>query len=691
MRVSRSLTIKQMAMVAGVSMAFVLVFCSILLFHFVQQSRFITATQLESIARSVREPLSAAILKADIPEAEAILGRIQPAGIVSRADVVLPNQFQALRMRFIPERPVPVMVTRVFELPVQISLPIYSLERPANPQPIAYLVLQADSWQTYKFVMSVLSTLVTAYFLLVLILTVAITWCINRLIVRPLRKLARELNDVAPQDRLGHQLTLPRLHHDDEIGLLVRSYNRNQQTLLRQHDELTLQSTRFPVSELPNKAFLMALLEQTVARPQSSALLVIACETLQDTAGVLKETQREILLLTLVEKLRGIIPPRMVLAQISGYDFAILAHGMSEPWHAVTLSKQVLTVINERLPLQGIQLRPCASVGIAMFNGELSAEQLYRRAFSAAIAARHKGKNQIEFFDPVQMEKAQRRLMEEHDILTALDNHQFAIWLQPQVDAASGEVCGAEVLLRQRQPDGSWSLPTDLIERIEACGLMVPVGYWVMEEACRQLAAWQSLGIMLPLSVNVSLLQLLHHDRGTEMLTLLDRYRIAPGTLVLEITESRHLDDPQTVVSLLRPLREAGVRIALDDFGMGYAGLRQLQHMKSLPVDILKIDKAFIDMLPEDTSMVPAIIQLARGLNLRIVAEGVEKEAQYHWLQAAGVDVVQGFLFGCALSQEAFMTQFLRGKNEGVQACNAGGELVRVSSKFLTIPLHFCG
>ena len=665
MRVSRSLTIKQMAMVAGVSMAFVLVFCSIFLFHFVQQSRFITATQLESIARSVREPLSAAILKADIPEAEAILGRIQPAGIVSRADVVLPNQFQALRMRFIPERPVPVMVTRVFELPVQISLPIYSLERPANPQPIAYLVLQADSWQTYKFVMSVLSTLVTAYFLLVLILTVAITWCINRLIVRPLRKLARELNDVAPQDRLGHQLTLPRLHHDDEIGLLVRSYNRNQQTLLRQHDELTLQSTRFPVSELPNKAFLMALLEQTVARPQSSALLVIACETLQDTAGVLKETQREILLLTLVEKLRGIIPPRMVLAQISGYDFAILAHGMSEPWHAVTLSKQVLTVINERLPLQGIQLRPCASVGIAMFNGELSAEQLYRRAFSAAIAARHKGKNQIEFFDPAQMEKAQRRLMEEHDILTALDNHQFAIWLQPQVDAASGEVCGAEVLLRQRQPDGSWSLPTDLIERIEACGLMVPVGYWVMEEACRQLAAWQSLGIMLPLSVNVSLLQLLHHDRGTEMLTLLDRYRIAPGTLVLEITESRHLDDPQTVVSLLRPLREAGVRIALDDFGMGYAGLRQLQHMKSLPVDILKIDKAFIDMLPEDTSMVPAIIQLARGLNLRIVAEGVEKEAQYHWLQAAGVDVVQGFLFGCALSQEAFMTQFLRGKNEG--------------------------
>ncbi|HBW5538266.1 TPA: biofilm formation regulator HmsP [Klebsiella aerogenes] len=664
LRVSRSLTIKQMAMVASVSMAFVLVFCSILLFHFVQQSRYTTATQLESIARSVREPLSAAILKADIPEAEAILGRIQPAGIVSRADVVLPNQFQALRMRFIPERPVPVMITRLFELPVQISLPIYSLERPANPQPLAYLVLQADSYRMYKFVMSALATLVTTYLLLVLVLTVALTWCINRLIVRPLRAIARELNDIPPQDRLGHQLSLPRLHQDDEIGMLVRCYNRNQQSLLRQHDELSLQSTCFPVSELPNKAFLMAMLEQTATRPQPSALLVVACETLQDAAGVLKESQREMLLLTLVEKLKAVIPANMVLAQVSGYDFAIYAPGLSEPWEAVLLSKRVLTSISERLPLHGVQLRPCASVGIAMFNSELNAEQFYRRAVSAAVTARRKGKNQIEFFDPEQMEKAQRRLMEEHDILTALDNQQFAIWFQPQVDIASGDICGAEVLLRQRQADGSWSLPCDLIERIENCGLMVPVGYWVMEEACRQLAAWQQQGIMLPLSVNVSLLQLLHPERGVELLALIERYRIAPGTLVLEVTESRRLDDPQAVIALLRPLRDAGTRIALDDFGMGYAGLRQLQHMKSLPVDILKIDKAFIDMVPDDTSMVPAIIQLARGLKLRIVAEGVEKEEQLKWLQAAGVDIAQGYLFGCALPLESFMQRFLHAEKD---------------------------
>ncbi|WP_393949093.1 biofilm formation regulator HmsP [Kluyvera intermedia] len=659
MRVSRSLTIKQMAMVAVVTMLFLFIFCSILLFHFVQQDRYNTAAQLESIARSVRQPLSAAILKADIPEAETILERIQPAGIVSRADVVLPNQFQALRMSFIPERPVPVNITRIFELPVQISLPLYSLERPANPQPLAYLVLQGDSYRMYKFVMSALATIVTAYFLLVLILTVALTWCINRLIVRPLRKIAYEIHDLPGADRIGHQLTLPPLHHDDEIGTLVRSYNRNQQALLRQYDELSGQSTRFPVSDLPNKAFLLGLLEQSLARKSPVALLTIACETLQDTAGVLKEEQREMLLLTLAEKIKQVISPRMVLAQISGYDFAILAYGVKEPWHAITLSQQVLTIINERLPLQGIQLRPSASIGIAMGSDGLTAEQFYRRSISAAFTARRKGKNQIEFFDPDQMAKAQKRLTEESDILTALDNQQFSVWLQPQVDTVTGKICSAEVLLRQRQLDGSWALPNDLIDNIESCGLMVTVGHWVLEESCRQLAAWQSRGIMLPLSVNISALQLLHHDMVSDMLALLNHYRIAPGTLVLEVTESRRIDDPKAAVAILRPLRNAGVRIALDDFGMGYAGLRQLQHMKSVPVDILKIDKIFIDTLPEDASMVAAIIQLGRSLNLKMVAEGVENKEQYEWLKAAKVDVLQGFLFARAVPAEVFEQDYL--------------------------------
>lgn len=659
MRVSRSLTIKQMAMVSAVTMLFVFIFCVILLFHSVQQNRYNTASQLESIARSVREPLSASILKGDIPEAESILKRIQPAGIVSRADVVLPNQFQALRMSFIPERPVPMMVMRLFELPVQISLPLYSLERPANPQPLAYLVLQADSYRMYKFVMSWVATLVTTYLLLTLMLSVALTWCINRLIVHPLRRIARELNDLSPQEHMGHQLPLPRLHHDDEIGMLVRSYNINQQRVLRQQEELSSNATRFPVSDLPNKAFLMALLEQTVARQQTTALMVIACETLQDTAGVLKESQREMLLLTLVEKVKSVLAPRMVLTQVSGYDLVVIAHGVKEPWHAITLGQQVLTVINERLPIQGIQLRPSASIGIEMYYGGLTAEQLYRRAFSAAFTARRKGKNQIQFFDPEQMEKAQQRLTEESDILTAMDNRQFALWLQPQVNLRTGEVTSAEALLRMQQPDGTWELPEGMIERIESCGLMVTVGYWVLEESCRQLAAWQQRGITLPLSVNLSALQLMHPTMVPEMLELIHRYRIQPHTLILEVTESRCIDNPDDAVAILKPLRNAGIRIALDDFGMGYSGLRQLQHMKTLPVDVLKIDKTFVEGLPEDCSLVQAIIQMAHSLNLHVIAEGIETDAQREWLAAAGVESGQGFLFDRAVPTDIFEQRYL--------------------------------
>lgn len=484
MRVSRSLTIKQMAMVSAVSVLFIFIFIVVQLFHFVQQSRYDTASQMEKIAHSVRLPLSAAILKADIPQAESILNQIQPSGIISRADVVLPNQFQALRQSFAPERPIPMWIARLFELPVQISLPLYSLERPANPQPLAYLVLQADSWRMYKFIISTISTLLTTYLLLALILSVAISWSINRLIVHPLRKIARELDNLNPNDAASHQLTLPPLHHDDEIGMLVRSYNRNQQM-------------------------------------------------------------------------------------------------------------------------------------------------------------------------------SQRHLTQEHDLLAALDNQQFAIWLQPQVNMRTKEVVSAEVLLRMQQPDGSWALPDGLIERIEDCGLMFTIGNWVLEEACRVLAGWQSQGITMPLSVNLSAQQLLHESMGSSLLELLARYRIQPGLLILEVTESHRIDDPKKAVSVLRPLRKAGVRIALDDFGMGYASLRHLHHLKALPIDALKLDKSFVDGLPEDHAMAGVIIGMAKTLGLKLVAEGVENQEQCDWLLNEGVTIAQGYLFSRALTLKEFDTQYL--------------------------------
>ncbi|EOL9013045.1 sensor domain-containing phosphodiesterase [Cronobacter malonaticus] len=644
MRVSRSLTIKQMAMVSAVSVFFLFIFSVVLLFHFVQSHRYHTAMQMESIARSVRQPLSAAILKANIPEAEAILRQIKPAGVISRADVVLPNQFQALRMRFTPERPIPVTLARVFELPVQISLPLYSLERPANPQPLAYLVLQADSWRMYRFIINAISTLLTTFLLLALILSVAITWCINRLILHPLRDITRTLNALDAHELAHHQLAIPRLHKDDEIGMLVRTYNRNQQALAQQLDEARTSGTRFPLTGLPNQALLVALLEQAVAGGGATALLYVACEPLREV----DESQREALLLARVDKLRSVLTPRMVLAQISQDDFAIIAHGVKTPEHAVTLTQQLLAALNEPSESDSGAPACAASIGVAMFDGRQSASTLYQSAISAALDARRSGVNQVAFFgnSPV---SAQESAMQ-----NALARRQYAVWLQPQVDMRNGNIVGAEALLRERQPDGEWSLPVGLIDNIESSGLIVTVGDWVLEEACQILARWQAHGIMLPLSVNVSSLQLLKRDLVQTMLQRLERYAIKPGTLILEMTESQRIDDTEAAIAILRPLREAGVRIALDDFGMGYSSLSQLQKMKALPVDSLKIDKSFIDSLPDDDSVVSAIISMAKKLNLELVAEGIQNEAQRDWLLNAGVAVGQGYLFGKAATPAAF-------------------------------------
>lgn len=631
-------------MVSAVSVFFLFIFSVVLLFHFVQSHRYHTAMQMESIARSVRQPLSAAILKANIPEAEAILRQIKPAGVISRADVVLPNQFQALRMRFTPERPIPVTLARVFELPVQISLPLYSLERPANPQPLAYLVLQADSWRMYRFIINAISTLLTTFLLLALILSVAITWCINRLILHPLRDITRTLNALDAHELAHHQLAIPRLHKDDEIGMLVRTYNRNQQALAQQLDEARTSGTRFPLTGLPNQALLVALLEQAVAGGGATALLYVACEPLREV----DESQREALLLARVDKLRSVLTPRMVLAQISQDDFAIIAHGVKTPEHAVTLTQQLLAALNEPSESDSGAPACAASIGVAMFDGRQSASTLYQSAISAALDARRSGVNQVAFFgnSPV---SAQESAMQ-----NALARRQYAVWLQPQVDMRNGNIVGAEALLRERQPDGEWSLPVGLIDNIESSGLIVTVGDWVLEEACQILARWQAHGIMLPLSVNVSSLQLLKRDLVQTMLQRLERYAIKPGTLILEMTESQRIDDTEAAIAILRPLREAGVRIALDDFGMGYSSLSQLQKMKALPVDSLKIDKSFIDSLPDDDSVVSAIISMAKKLNLELVAEGIQNEAQRDWLLNAGVAVGQGYLFGKAATPAAF-------------------------------------
>lgn len=663
LRVSRSLTIKQMATVSAVALVTICIFIVIQLFHFVQQRRVDYAQQMENVAHTVRQPLSEAVLKADIPQAERILNTLKPAGILSRADVVLPNSFQALHADFAPEKPVPRFVARLFELPVQITLPLYSVERSGLPKPIAYLVLQADSSRVYQFLLSTLSTMITTYLLLALILSVAISWCINRLIVHPLRNISRELQELPPPAILTHKLALPHNHRDDEIGMLIRSYNRNQQVLESIHDEMSRLTTHFAVTDLPNRALFLALLDQHIRHRHSQqpwGLMVIRIETLQEANGVLSDEQRDTLMLTLVEKIRSTIDDHTLLAQTGPSDFALLMKRAHNPFRAMRLARNLMLRINQPVNLYQLQLRPNASIGLALHDDNtVSAGEQLARATSAMMSARHQGKNQILFFDPALTERAQKRLTQEHDILQGLQDGQFALYLQPQINMATGELAGAEALLRMRMPDGSYGLSEEFIASAEEIGVISALGRWVFEEACRIIAGWQRHGINLPLSVNISAVQLRDASVVSHLQGLLERHRIAPGNFVLEITETAQIGDAEQAMALLRSLQQTGVAVALDDFGMGYSNLNYLHQFKALPVNKLKMDRSFVAALPDDDTMVRIVAAIADIIHLDVIAEGVETAEQRDWLLARGITIGQGYLYAEALPLSVFNQRWL--------------------------------
>lgn len=663
LRVSRSLTIKQMATVSAVALVTISIFIVIQLFHFVQQRRVDYAQQMENVAHTVRQPLSEAVLKADIPQAERILNTLKPAGILSRADVVLPNAFQALHADFAPEKPVPRFVARLFELPVQITLPLYSVEHRGLPKPIAYLVLQADSSRVYQFLLSTLSTMITTYLLLALILSVAISWCINRLIVHPLRNISRELQELPPPAILTHKLALPHNHRDDEIGMLIRSYNRNQQVLESIHDEMSRLTTHFAVTDLPNRALFLALLDQHIRHRHSQqpwGLMVIRIETLQEANGVLSDEQRDTLMLTLVEKIRSTIDDHTLLAQTGPSDFALLMKRAHNPFRAMRLARNLMLRVNQPVNLYQLQLRPNASIGLALHDDDtVSASEQLARATSAMMSARHQGKNQILFFDPALTERAQKRLTQEHDILQGLQDGQFALYLQPQINMATGELAGAEALLRMRMPDGSYGLSEEFIASAEEIGVISALGRWVFEEACRIIAGWQRRGINLPLSVNISAVQLRDASVVTHLQGLLERHRIAPGNFVLEITETAQIGDAEQAMALLRSLQQTGVAVALDDFGMGYSNLNYLHQFKALPVNKLKMDRSFVAALPDDDTMVRIVAAIADIIHLDVIAEGVETAEQRDWLLARGITIGQGYLYAEALPLTVFNDRWL--------------------------------
>ncbi|WP_033072366.1 diguanylate cyclase domain-containing protein [Pectobacterium parmentieri] len=382
MRLRRSLTIKQMTAVSAVALVTISLFIVIQLFHFVHQRREDYAKQLESIAYSVRQPLTDAVLQGEVQRAGNILDSLLPVAFLSRADVLLPDDFQTLHANFPKERPVPDWIARFFKLPIRISIPLYSPPQTQYSAPLAHLVLQADSYRMYQFIVSTFSTMLATYLLLALIMSIAITWCINRLLIHPLRGIIVELQNL-PLDAVLHRpLTLPPWHQDDELGALVRSYNRNQQLL-----EQSL-SAGAEGAGLPGNAHFIRRLEQRLVDATPFSLLIFGLDSSACQGDMA----------ALAKQLHAVIEEQneagsMYLARLDGDEFAIIGKTLGSAGRAQEWAQNVMLAINSPFLPTGSQPVRAVSTGILTITDpqpEEAALLLSQARFAMQLARRDK-------------------------------------------------------------------------------------------------------------------------------------------------------------------------------------------------------------------------------------------------------------------------------------------------------------
>ncbi|MGK5678271.1 putative bifunctional diguanylate cyclase/phosphodiesterase [Actinoplanes sp. URMC 104] len=422
-------------------------------------------------------------------------------------------------------------------------------------------------------------------------------------------------------------------------------------------EKLHLQAYTDSLTGMPNRALFRRRLEEDVCANEGRPVTVLLLD-LDDFKLVndnLGHSAGDELLTTIADRLRRHVRPSDVLARLGGDEFAILMHDL-EPGDAAALAERLLRAVREPVRLASRDVTCSLSIGIASSlpcgrteHGKVCADHLLGNADLAMYAAKRAGRNGYAIFDPTMtmsvLEEAQLRSDLEH----ALEHDEFVVLYQPVVDMQTQSVTSVEALVRWEHPRDGLLGPYHFIAAAEANGLIVPLGRWVLREACEQLARWRAASpaaAQLKVNVNLSARQFQYAGLVDDVAAALRDAGIDPASLTLEITESMLMEDIDTAKRTLQALRELGVRLAIDDFGTGYSSL---SYLKQLPVDVIKIDKTFVDEVDtdaDDVALVDAVAGLGQALKMQTVAEGIETDAQWTTLRRIGIDHGQGYLFG---------------------------------------------
>ena len=362
-----------------------------------------------------------------------------------------------------------------------------------------------------------------------------------------------------------------------------------------------------------------------------------------------------------------------LVARLGGDEFAVVVDGISTPGDAGKVAQKILDQLEEPFSFEGTEILARSSIGIAAFPQDgNSPEFLVKASDTAMYEAKRLGRNNYQFFAAQMQEAAERRSILEHDLNRALRDRHFELFYQPKLHARSRRIVGAEVLLRWHHRQRGLLAPGDFMDVAEDCGIIVPLGSWILSSACRQVRAWRDSGLRGPfsLAVNVSMHQLKRDNILNSVLSTVVESGIAPGDLEIELTESAIMEDPEGAIVSLRQLHEFGVGVSIDDFGTGYSSL---QNLKRLPLDNLKIDRSFVSDIghdPDNETIVRTTINLAHNLGIKVIAEGVETQFQHDYLVNNGCDFVQGYLFGEPM-QVIHFERLLDISRDSVRACSA--------------------
>ncbi len=361
---------------------------------------------------------------------------------------------------------------------------------------------------------------------------------------------------------------------------------------------------------------------------------------------------------------RDLDEERVSVARLGGDEFTVLLTHLEKAEAAARIAKRVIEAVSVPFLLGDEEVVVTPSIGISVFpyDGD-SVEELVKNADTAMFHAKENGKNNYQFYTNSMSATAFERLSMENALRRGLGNDEFEVYYQPKVDLVSNRAIGLEALVRWHHPDMGLVSPTDFIPLAEETGLIVPLGEWVLRSVCTQMRKWHDNGVVEPMrvAVNLSACQFRQTMLSQQVKRVLTETGVAPDWLELELTESVIMDDIQTSSTVLRELKNMGVRISMDDFGTGYSSLSLL---KRLPLDTLKIDQSFVRDITtdaDDAAIVDAVISLAHSLRLRVIAEGVETDEQLEFLRNRGCDEVQGFLYSRPLPVagiEAWLREF---------------------------------